>query len=142
MMLNRRILATFGSELEPIQAPATGGANKDENTTNRTGGDLDQRSLDWIDLGRGLEGPSVDFGAPDQAHRSRGSSQGSISRRGATRDEDGSVESVKTLVGNPILAQAAAAAVRLWVYQSAVVDGKAVKSTTVVKLNFKAPETR
>ena len=57
-------------------------------------------------------------------------------------DEDGSVESVKTLVGNPILAQAATAAVRLWVYQSAVVDGKAVKSTTVVKLNFKAPETR
>ncbi len=57
-------------------------------------------------------------------------------------DEDGSVESVKTLVGNPILAQAAAAAVRLWVYQSAIVDGKAIKSTTVVKLNFKTLETR
>ena len=60
----------------------------------------------------------------------------------ATIDEEGSVEAVKTLSGNPILAEAAASALRRWVYQSAVVDGKAVKSTTVVKLNFKAPETK
>ena len=60
----------------------------------------------------------------------------------AVIDEDGSVESVRTLSGNPILAEAAAAAVRRWVYQGAVVDGKAVRSTTVVRLNFKAPEAK
>ena len=58
----------------------------------------------------------------------------------ATIDEEGSVESLKTLSGNSILAEAAAAAVRRWVYESAVVNGKAIKSTTTVKLNFKAPE--
>ena len=60
----------------------------------------------------------------------------------AVIDEEGSVESVKTLAGHPILAEAAAAAVRRWLYQCAVVDGKPVKSKTVIKLNFKAPESR
>ena len=60
----------------------------------------------------------------------------------ASIDEEGTVEAVKTLSGNPILAEAAAVAVRRWVYESAVVNGKATKSVTVVKLNFKAPEPR
>ena len=59
----------------------------------------------------------------------------------AVADEEGSVESVRTLLGNPILAEAAASVVRRWEYQSAVVNGRAIKSTTVIKLNFKAPET-
>ena len=60
----------------------------------------------------------------------------------ATVDEEGSVEAVRTLAGNPILAEAAASAIRRFVYQAAVVDGKTIKSTTVVKLNFKASEAR
>lgn len=55
-------------------------------------------------------------------------------------DEDGEVDSVKTLNGHPLLADAASSAVRRWRYQAAVVGGKPVRSTTTVKLNFKAPE--
>jgi TonB family protein len=55
-------------------------------------------------------------------------------------DEEGEVDTVKTLNGHPVLADAATSAVRRWKYQAAVVGGKAVRSTTTVKLNFKAPE--
>ncbi len=58
----------------------------------------------------------------------------------AVIDEEGSVESLKTLTGTPILVEAAAAAIRRWTYQCAIVDGQPVKSTTVIKMNFKAPE--
>lgn len=55
-------------------------------------------------------------------------------------DEEGAVDSVKTVAGHPVLAEAAASAIRRWTYQAAVVNGKAIRSTTLVKLNFKAPE--
>ena len=57
-----------------------------------------------------------------------------------TVDEEGEVDAVKTLNGHPLLADAATSAVRRWTYQAAVVNGKPVRSTTTVKLNFKAPE--
>jgi TonB family protein len=55
-------------------------------------------------------------------------------------DEEGAVDSVKTVSGHPVLAEAATAAIRRWTYQAAVVNGKAVRTNTLVKLNFKAPE--
>lgn len=57
-----------------------------------------------------------------------------------TVDEEGEVDTVKTLSGHPLLANAAASAIRRWTYRCAVVNGKPMRSTTVVKLNFKAPE--
>ena len=55
-------------------------------------------------------------------------------------DEDGNVDLVRSLAGHPILVEAASAAIRRWTYQGAITNGKAVRSTTVVRLNFKAPE--
>ena len=55
-------------------------------------------------------------------------------------DEDGNVDLVRSLAGHPILVEAASAAIRRWTYQGAIANGKAVRSTTVVRLNFKAPE--
>jgi len=57
-----------------------------------------------------------------------------------TVDEEGEIDAVKTVSGHPLLASAAASAIRRWTYRSAVVNGKPVRSTTTVKLNFKAPE--
>lgn len=49
---------------------------------------------------------------------------------------DGTVKQVKIVKGHPLLAQAAAMAVREWTYQPARVDGQAVESEVPVLLNL------
>jgi TonB family protein len=50
--------------------------------------------------------------------------------------EDGSVWATKILAGIPLLAQSAAEAVKKWVYQPALVNGKPSSSTTEVEIKF------
>jgi protein TonB len=50
--------------------------------------------------------------------------------------EDGSVWKATVLSGDPLLAQGAAEAVKKWVYQPALVNGKRSSSTTEVEIKF------
>jgi TonB family protein len=50
--------------------------------------------------------------------------------------EDGSVWKANVLSGDPLLAQGAAEAVKKWVYQPALVNGKRSSSTTEVEIKF------
>jgi TonB family protein len=49
---------------------------------------------------------------------------------------DGEVHSLEVLSGNPILAQAAYAAVRQWRYRPTQLDGQAVEVETQITVNF------
>ena len=55
----------------------------------------------------------------------------------ATIDEEGSVSSVKTLTGNPILAKAATDALRKWKFKPFKEDGKAMKVASNFTLEFR-----
>jgi TonB family protein len=54
-----------------------------------------------------------------------------------TISEDGSVEDVKTLSGNPVLAKSAAAALKKWKFTPFQADGKPVKAVSTIAINFK-----
>jgi protein TonB len=51
--------------------------------------------------------------------------------------EDGSVEQVNIVSGNPVLTKAAAAAVKKWKFNPIKEDGKPVKALAPLSLNFK-----
>jgi TonB family protein len=52
---------------------------------------------------------------------------------------DGAVEEVKLVSGQPVLADAAMAAVKQWRFKPRVEQGKAVEMQTMVTLNFRLP---
>jgi protein TonB len=52
-------------------------------------------------------------------------------------DADGSVQEIKVLSGHPILAPAAAEAVKQWKYAKTLVDGKPVAVVTTVDVEFR-----
>jgi periplasmic protein TonB len=54
-------------------------------------------------------------------------------------DKTGSISSVKMLSGDPILARAAAEAVRQWKYKPYMLDGEPVDIQTQITVNFKLP---
>jgi TonB family protein len=53
--------------------------------------------------------------------------------------EDGTLRDVKVIEGQPLLAQSAVDAVKLWRYKPYVLDGKAVKNETTITIDFKFP---
>jgi TonB family protein len=57
----------------------------------------------------------------------------------ATIAANGSVRKVKVITGPPLLATAAAAAIREWRYTPGILDGKAVETEQRVTLNFRLP---
>ncbi|MGI9100832.1 MAG: TonB family protein [Terriglobales bacterium] len=63
---------------------------------------------------------------------------GGIVKLNITISASGRVSSVRVLSGHPLLAQAAADAVRNWKYSAATEDGKTVESTAQVSVNFSA----
>lgn len=60
---------------------------------------------------------------------------GSVELR-AIIGRDGSVSSIEVLSGNPLLARAAAEAVRQWRYRPTILDGEAVEVETRITVNF------
>ena len=54
--------------------------------------------------------------------------------------EDGTVEHLRVVSGNPLLTDSALNAVKQWRYSPYVVDGHAVEVETTVILNFKSEE--
>jgi TonB family protein len=57
----------------------------------------------------------------------------------ATISEQGKVQAIKTVSGNPVLARAAMDAVRQWRYHPYELNGKPVATDTQIMVNFKAP---
>jgi protein TonB len=57
----------------------------------------------------------------------------------ATVAKNGSIAAVKTLSGEPLLAQAATVAVKQWKYKPYLLDGQPVEIQTQVTINFKLP---
>jgi TonB family protein len=55
----------------------------------------------------------------------------------ATVGTDGSVESVKATVGNPLLTSAAVAAVKRWKFTPFTADGAATKAIATISFDFK-----
>jgi protein TonB len=55
----------------------------------------------------------------------------------ATVGTDGSVESVKATVGNPLLTSAAVAAVKKWKFTPFTADGAATKAIATISFEFK-----
>ena len=53
--------------------------------------------------------------------------------------QDGSTQEVKVASGNPLLAEAAMAAVKQWRFKPHLVDGRPVQMQTRITLNFKLP---
>jgi len=51
--------------------------------------------------------------------------------------DSGTVDTVSTVSGNPILARAATDALKKWKFTPFKADGKPVKATTTISLNFK-----
>ncbi len=58
----------------------------------------------------------------------------------ATVGKEGNILAVKTVSGEPLLAQAATNAVRQWKYKPYVLNGQSVEFQTQVTINFKASE--
>ena len=58
----------------------------------------------------------------------------------ATVMEDGTVRDVKVVQGPPVLAQPAVDAVKRWRYQPFVLDGKPVKNSVVINIDFTFPK--
>jgi protein TonB len=54
----------------------------------------------------------------------------------ATIGTDGEVHGIEVLSGNPILAEAARAAVRQWRYRPTLLDGQPVEVETQITVNF------
>ena len=54
-------------------------------------------------------------------------------------DRDGSIQEVKLLRGEPLLADAAIAAVKQWRFKPLVVKGQPVEMRTNITLNFRLP---
>jgi protein TonB len=54
-------------------------------------------------------------------------------------NKDGSVDNIKRVSGNPILANAAMDAVRRWRYEPYKIDGQPIEMETNIKLNFNLP---
>jgi TonB family protein len=54
-------------------------------------------------------------------------------------NKDGSVDNIKRVSGNPILANAAMDAVRRWRYEPYKIDGQPIEMDTNIKLNFNLP---
>jgi TonB family protein len=57
----------------------------------------------------------------------------------ATVGKNGNITAVKTLSGEPLLAQAATVAVKQWKYKPYLLDGQPVEIQTQVTINFKLP---
>lgn len=57
----------------------------------------------------------------------------------ATVAKNGNITAVKTLSGEPLLAQAATVAVKQWKYKPYLLDGQPVEIQTQVTINFKLP---
>jgi protein TonB len=57
----------------------------------------------------------------------------------ATVGKSGNITTVKTLNGDPVLAQAAADAVKQWKYKPYLLNGEPVEIQTQVTINFKMP---
>ena len=55
--------------------------------------------------------------------------------------EDGTLRDVRVIEGEPLLAQSAADAVKLWRYKPYELDGKPVKNLIRIKVDFKFPES-
>ena len=64
--------------------------------------------------------------------------EGSVRLRVAI-GRDGSIEDVKALSGDPLLAEAAIEAVKQWRYRPIILDGKPVPSLTVLTIVFRRP---
>jgi periplasmic protein TonB len=64
--------------------------------------------------------------------------EGSVRLRVAIA-RDGSIEDVKALSGDPLLAEAAIAAVKQWRYRPIILDGKPVPALTVITITFRRP---
>lgn len=73
---------------------------------------------------------------PRQAIQAR--REGSVQLQ-ATISREGKVSSVKTLVGDPLLARAAVDAVRQWQYKPYFLNGQPTEMETQVTVNFKLP---
>jgi periplasmic protein TonB len=57
----------------------------------------------------------------------------------ATINKEGSITNLKTVSGDPVLARAAAAAVKQWRYKPYYLDGEPVEIQTQITVNFKLP---
>ena len=64
---------------------------------------------------------------------------GSVELR-TTIEEDGTVNEVSTVSGNPILAKAAMDAVKHWKFKPFKADGKEIKVTSTITIAFKGGE--
>ena len=54
--------------------------------------------------------------------------------------EDGTVRDVKVVQGSPVLAESAVDAVKRWRYQPFVLDGKPVKNSVRINVDFTYPK--
>lgn len=59
-----------------------------------------------------------------------------VVRLEATIGEDGSVQRPRILSGHPLLLAGVADAVKQWVYQPAIVNGRPVPMTTEIEIDF------
>ncbi len=124
-------------------------------------GDLSAQtgSSTWI-VGGGDNGPTIEVARPEPARKPRMVSLGvmdaSLIRRvqpeyppiakaihlsgsvllRAVIGTDGEVHEIEVLSGNPILAEAARAAVRQWRYRPTMLNGQAVEVETQITVNF------
>ncbi|GAC1429473.1 MAG: hypothetical protein NVS1B11_04640 [Terriglobales bacterium] len=64
--------------------------------------------------------------------------QGSVQLQ-ATISKDGTVSNLRTLAGDPLLARAAADAVKQWEYKPYYLNGQPVEMQTLIVVNFKLP---
>jgi protein TonB len=75
---------------------------------------------------------------PEYPRLARSSGAGGVVELTAQILTDGRVGEIKVLKGHPLLRQAAAEAVKGWVYRPAMLNGQPIETETQVLLNFKA----
>jgi len=130
--------------MPPVVEPSDEASNRNLNSTTPNAGRVRRASsLETVDkLGISPEiaeeslQQRVEPDYPEEALRQR--IQGAVVLD-VGADRDGSVQEIKLLSGQPLLADAAIAAVKQWRFKPLVVKGQPVEMRTTITLNFRLP---
>ncbi len=120
------------------QLPAASGKSPDSANSSSAGTDSAQQPLHLdAEAAAGLLREKVDPDYPPAALRQH--VEGSVELQ-ANIGKDGSTSNLKVLSGKPLLAKAAAAAVRQWKYQPYELNGQPTEVQTEITVDFKLPQ--
>jgi protein TonB len=129
--------------MPPTAEQSEDALNKNTDSTSNGGGVQRASSVEKVDRmqvsSEAAEGSVLHRVEPDYPEEARQQQiQGAVVL-GVRAGRDGSIQEVELLSGQPLLADAAMAAVKQWRFKPLVVKGQAVEMQTTITLTFRLP---